>query len=78
MASLNYNYHSRIHFANSLLFKSYSMKGLHNMPTRKDLFAHGNKILKRLSRFLYITDTIIKMANTAKVKRNTSSPSPVY
>ena len=48
------------------------------MPTRKDLFAHGNKILKRLSRFLYTIDTIIKMANTAKVKRNTSSPSPVY
>lgn len=57
------------------------MKGLHNMPTRRDLFAHENKILKRLSRFLFIIDTIIKMANTAKsfvVKRNTSSPSPVY
>ena len=53
------------------------MKGLHNMPTQKDLFAHENQILKRL----FIIDTIIKMANTAKslvVKRNTSSPSPVY
>lgn len=78
MASLNYNYHFRIHFAFLCLFKSaYSMKGLHNMPTRKDLFANGNQILKRL----FIIDTIIKMANTAKslvVKRNTSSPSPVY